>query len=656
MVHDQRSDVALQPQILAHYSLAGPLLERSFTGDPIVFANYPSGFPTAPPPSATPPSATPLSANIAHVTLSPSKGAAAHWRITDVPLSTRKLLWCVHRFYAIEFAGWAPLATDEDRLRFARILLEPNAETPFARVREAAERLRTHLHAEHVDAAVLFDGRHGIALWIPLAAAPRADVIRPWLHAICARAVAADPLLFTTEPNTADNGRIHLHVASNAKNHFSALPYSLRGTLDLRVVTPIRWDDLATADPVAVTAATFPAHLETLGDIFAAEVARIGSQDMPTHAPPASPQLLAANSAPRGHVIVAAIEILEDGKARSADAILAEALARNLVPPHTTRKYVYTALIEYIARQTGRGRKPQVVQDAERNFRINEPPDDWPDLIDPQESAPDPTREPLIARLEATATGGDPMLFEQACCDAFAHLGFRTRRLGGHAEPDGIADAELGPLAYRMLLECKTAKAIVTQPDAAEASKFLRAFNADYGLLIGPDFTDETQLVQELRTHGVTAFTVADLTTLLALAANPLELRAILQPGFASEAIADLAWDRRHGRTKRIATLVTLIHREGWREQCAAAAQPPPRNAPHLTIDAAMFLVDQALRAAGSTSSCSRDEVALAFAHLTDPLIAIAVRLEADNAIVILRPPEDTVPDSIGIHDIPRNP
>lgn len=621
MVHDRRSDVALQPHILAHYELAGPLLERSFGGDPIVLTNYPAGFDHPP-----------------------------HRRITDVPLSTRKLLWCVHRFYAIEFAGWAPLATDDERLRFARILLEPNAETPFARVREAAERLRTHLHAERVDAAVLFDGRHGIALWIPLAAAPRADVIRPWLHAICARAVAAEPLLFTTEPNTADNGRIHLHVASNAKNHFSALPYSLRGTENLRVVTPVRWEDLETADPAAITAATFPVYLETHGDLFAAEVARIGSQDMPSSGDDAaSPQLLAANSAPRGHVILAAIELLEDGKARSADAILAEALARNLVPPHTTRKYVYTALIEYIARQTGRGRKPQIVQDAERNFRINEPPDDWPDLIAPAERAPDPTLEPLIARLEATATGGDPMLFEQACCDAFAHLGFRTRRLGGHAEPDGIADAELGPLAYRMLLECKTAKTVVTQPDAAEASKFLHAFNADYGLLIGPDFTDETQLVQELRTHGVTAFTVTDLITLLDLAANPLELRALLQPGFASEAIADLAWDRRHGRTKRIATLVTLIQREGWREQCAAAVQPAPHDAPHLTVDAAMFLVDRALRAAGSTCSCSRDEVALAFAHLTDPLIATAVRLEADDAIVILRPSEGSPegPDAV---------
>jgi hypothetical protein len=189
-------------------------------------------------------------------------------------------------------------------------------------------------------------------------------------------------------------------------------------------------------------------------------------------------------------------------------------------------------------------------------------------------------------------------------------------------------------------LECKTAKTIVTQPDAAEASKFLRAFDADYGLLIGPDFTDETQLVQELRTHGVTAFTVADLITLLALAANPLELRAILQPGFAFEAIADLAWDRRHGRTKRIATLAALIQREGWREQSASAGQPARGNAPHLTIDAAMFLVDQALRAAGSTCSCARDEVALAFDHLTDPLIAIAVRLESDNAIVILRAPD----------------
>jgi len=110
---------------------------------------------------------------------------------------------------------------------------------------------------------------------------------------------------------------------------------------------------------------------------------------------------------PRGHIITAAIDILGDGKPRDAKQLLAEALDRKLVPADTTYHYVYTALIEYIARQLGRGRKPPIVQDALRRFRINEPLDDWPDVP----SAPaigDTEIGELCERLEATGHGDDP--------------------------------------------------------------------------------------------------------------------------------------------------------------------------------------------------------------------------------------------------------
>src|SRR5487761_1974233 len=49
------------------------------------------------------------------------------------------------------------------------------------------------------------------------------------------------------------------------------------------------------------------------------------------------------------------------------------AIKRGLIPDTTLRKYVYSALIEYIARAIGRGRKSPIIQDEQRNFRINEP-------------------------------------------------------------------------------------------------------------------------------------------------------------------------------------------------------------------------------------------------------------------------------------------
>jgi hypothetical protein len=257
----------------------------------------------------------------------------------------------------------------------------------------------------------------------------------------------------------------------------------------MNVAVPIAWDELGTiTSAAAFTIDDLPARLETHGDLFASQLTRIKNQRSPL----SEPLPMATTPKPRGRVITAAIAILEDGKTRDADEILKEALAQALVPPNTTRKYVYTNLIEYIARQIGHGRKPQIVQDAQRRFRINEPPDDWPDLITPQTQPDDAAADALCERLETTAVGEVPEAFEAAVCDAFAHLGFLAQHLGQYERPDGIADAILGPLGYRLTIECKTAKSVVTQPDAVEASKFREPYDAQYSVLVGPPFSDET--------------------------------------------------------------------------------------------------------------------------------------------------------------------
>ena len=596
---------ALAP-VLKHYSLVGPLLEAQFGGTPIVFANFPRGFDADP-----------------------------NWHITDVPLSENKLLWCVHRYFALEFHSWAPLSSDENRLRFARIILAlPDG--PFERVKEAALALRATLFEAHVETIVLVDGRGGIALWIPLADAPLADTVRSWLHQVCAKAVDRHPKLLTTEPNTHRDGRVHIHVASNARHHYSALPYSLRGMDGLPVCTPIAWEELGAIDAVASTVSSFPERLKKHGDVFAQQLAVIANQTFPALAAPFEGVSQGHTPEPRGRIINAAIAILNDGKPRTADELLEEAIEKKLIPATTQRKYIYSALIEYIARAMGRNRKPPIVQDAQRRFRINEPPDDWPDLVPLSQPVVDDATRALCDRLETTSTGDDPTAFEIAVCDAFAHLGFLTQHLGGRGQADGVADAILGQLAYRVVLECKTAKTIVTEPDCAEVAKEVVALKGAYGILVGPAFSDETELLSELQTHRVTALTVPDLQTLLQLAANPLEIEEILAPGYASDVLPDFLWNRRHGKTKRVATVAAILREEGWKAQTVAAEQGGSQNAPLLTIDAAMLLVDEALRARGSTQACTREEVVSAFAWLTSPVTGAAA-LWSDG-IVILHP------------------
>jgi hypothetical protein len=339
----------------------------------------------------------------------------------------------------------------------------------------------------------------------------------------------------------------------------------------------------------------------------------------------------------RGHTFAAFLEILSDGVPRSADEILAEGIARTLLPKSTTRKRVYTELIEYIARTVGRMRKPLITQDPNRKFRINEPADAWPAADVPQ-PPPAPNAEALCARLEQTSRGGDPAAFELAVCDAFSALGFLAVHVGGNDAPDGYADAVLGPLQYRVMLECKTARSQVTKPDCFEAAKYREAYHADYCAILGPEFSDQLELASELLTHRVSAWTCADLQQMLRVGAAAFEMRDLLEPGFACDRVGDLLWSRRHGAVKRLSVICSLLRSTGWAMQTTAARGDDRADAAAITIDVAIALVDAALSARNAHVGCTREEIADAFAYVTRPLVGAAIWAgERRDAIVIVR-------------------
>jgi DNA primase len=138
--------------------------------------------------------------------------------------------------------------------------------------------MRALLFDAKLEAVPLLDGGTGIALWIPLADAPQAALLRVWLHKLCNRAEALHPDLVSTLYNTHHDGCVHLHVQSNAAGHYSAVPYSLRAQ-SMTVCTPVRWDELRSyprAD--AFRSDAIPARLQSSGDVFASEVRIIAAQ------------------------------------------------------------------------------------------------------------------------------------------------------------------------------------------------------------------------------------------------------------------------------------------------------------------------------------------------------------------------------------------
>jgi DNA primase len=605
---------AVADELRVHYARVAPLLHAALGGMPIVSASFPDGL-----------------------------GTKAYWHTKPLPLEPSVFAWCLDKLHAVEFHSWFPAPGAHDRCGHARIFLEtaePCHPELVEGLREAARLTRAALRTHGLDAICMLDGTGGIALLVPFDDRPAYDDVRTWLHGFANALAAAHGSLFTTEPNTHGGSLVHIHVSHNAVRMFSALPYSARGLDGLPIALPIPWELLDTMPTASITVAAFPAHFAQYGDTLFNERRRIGEQKFTTKlvTPSSQSVTLSLSKGRSTGPISAAMQILSDGVTRNADEILAEAVKHHLLAADYKPKYVYTALIEYIARANGNGRKPYIVQDENRNFRINEPLDDWPYLNPPPQRPPDPQAQALVDRLTATATGSSPAAFEVAVCDAFAHMGFLTNHVGGNKAPDGYGDAILGPLGYRVMFECKTGKGNVTQPDAFEAAKYKDAFHAQYCTLIGPAFPDEVELTQELKTHGVSAWTLDDLTTALLAGANAYELRPCFEPGYAADGLMDLLWNRDHGMGKRVGVVAALIQQAGWDLQLTAARTSAPADAPLLTIDTAMALVDQELARLGSTQGCTREEVALAFACLSNPERQAALGADGTSFVIAASP------------------
>jgi DNA primase len=66
-----------------------------------------------------------------------------------------------------------------------------------------------------------------------------------------------------------DPGSIFVDYNQNARDHTIASAYSVRGTPEGVVSAPLRWGEIADADPKDFTIATMPARYAEVGDLHA---------------------------------------------------------------------------------------------------------------------------------------------------------------------------------------------------------------------------------------------------------------------------------------------------------------------------------------------------------------------------------------------------
>jgi hypothetical protein len=90
-----------------------------------------------------------------------------------------------------------------------------------------------------------------------------------------------------------------------------------------------------------------------------------------------------------------------------------------------------------------------------------------------------------------------------------------------------------------------------------------------------------------------------------------------------------------HGEEKRELVVHGNLRREGYVAQCTLIGELTPADAPVLSLDAAMLLVESALRHAGATSGATREELQASMEDLVRG--REAVRIPDRDGIIIRR-------------------
>ena len=156
----------------------------------------------------------------------------------------RGLLACV-QMGAIEFHGWGSRVEKvefPDRLVFD---LDPDVGLDFARVKEAAVRLRALLGDLGLTTYPLLSGGKGIHVVVPLDASADWAKVKSFAERFSRAIAQAEPEMFTANIRKVERkGRIFLDWLRNQRGATAVMPYSARAREGAPVSAPIAWEEL----------------------------------------------------------------------------------------------------------------------------------------------------------------------------------------------------------------------------------------------------------------------------------------------------------------------------------------------------------------------------------------------------------------------------
>jgi len=181
------------------------------------------------------------------------------------------VIWAV-QMSTVEFHPWNSRRADVESPDEWRIDLDPGPQATYADVRRVAVVAQAVLAELGAVGFPKTSGSKGLHIYVRIP--PKhgfADVRRAaWAFAREVERRSAGLVDLTWWRKDRDPATIFVDYNQNARDHTIASAYSVRGTPEGMVSAPLRWDEVADADPHDFTIATMPERFERLGDLHAA--------------------------------------------------------------------------------------------------------------------------------------------------------------------------------------------------------------------------------------------------------------------------------------------------------------------------------------------------------------------------------------------------
>ena len=179
------------------------------------------------------------------------------------------LLWAVN-LGCLGFHPWPYQATDPTTTDELRIDLDPSPGVTFDMVREAAGETRDLFGEVGVASYVKTTGNRGLHVYVRVGPTHDSYAVRAAAVAVARELERRRPELITAQWWKEERGsRVFVDFNQNAPHKTVFGTWCVRPRVGGQVSCPIRWDEVATVDPEAVTLDVVPAKVGAEGDPWA---------------------------------------------------------------------------------------------------------------------------------------------------------------------------------------------------------------------------------------------------------------------------------------------------------------------------------------------------------------------------------------------------